>query len=103
MHSATLIMFAFFTGLVGLVTWLIARKQDHESSTGYFLAGRSEDRGQGRGPGRGAGQTATFHVYMTRPAEEPVTVQYATQDGTAEAGTDYRTATTAPRTPGPMH
>ena len=41
MHTATLITFVFFTGLVGLVTWLITRKQDHASSTGYFLAGRS--------------------------------------------------------------
>ena len=41
----------------------------------------------------GDGQTATFHVYLTRPAEKPVAVQYATQDGTAEAGRDYRAAT----------
>jgi len=41
MHAATLTTFVFFTGLVGLVTWLITRKQDHASSTGYFLAGRS--------------------------------------------------------------
>jgi len=41
MHTATLITFVFFTGLVGLVTWLVTRKQDHASSTGYFLAGRS--------------------------------------------------------------
>ena len=38
MHSATLITFVFLTGLVGLVTWLITSKQDHESSTGYSLA-----------------------------------------------------------------
>ena len=33
--------FLFFTGLVALVTWLITRHDDHESSQGYFLAGRS--------------------------------------------------------------
>jgi len=33
--------FVFFTGLVGLLTWLITRKDDHTSSQGYFLAGRS--------------------------------------------------------------
>ena len=41
MHVATLSTFVFFTGLVGLITWLITRKQDHASSTGYSLAGRS--------------------------------------------------------------
>ena len=37
----TLISFLFFTGLVALLTYLITRKDDHESSSGYFLAGRS--------------------------------------------------------------
>lgn len=37
----TLISFVFFTGLVGFLTWLITRKDDHDSSSGYFLAGRS--------------------------------------------------------------
>ena len=41
MPIVTLITFVFFTGLVGLVTWLITRRDDHGSSTGYFLAGRS--------------------------------------------------------------
>jgi len=36
-----LISFLAFTGLVGLITWIITRKDDHESSTGFFLAGRS--------------------------------------------------------------
>ena len=37
----TLTSFLAFTGLVGLLTWLITRRDDHESSQGYFLAGRS--------------------------------------------------------------
>jgi len=36
-----LISFLGFTGLVGFITWIITRKDDHESSTGFFLAGRS--------------------------------------------------------------
>ncbi len=37
----TLISFLFFTGLVAVLTWLLTRKDDHETSGGYFLAGRS--------------------------------------------------------------
>lgn len=37
----TLLSFALFTGLVGLITWLLTRHDNHESSSGYFLAGRS--------------------------------------------------------------
>ncbi len=37
----TLISFLFFTALVGAATWWITRKDDHDSSSGYFLAGRS--------------------------------------------------------------
>jgi len=37
----TLVTFVFFTGLVGLITWIVTRKDDHGTSTGYFLAGRS--------------------------------------------------------------
>ncbi len=37
----TLFTFFFFTGLVGLVTWLLTRRDDHGTSTGYFLAGRT--------------------------------------------------------------
>ncbi len=37
----TILSFFFFTALVGLLTWLLTRKDDHGSSTGYFLAGRS--------------------------------------------------------------
>ena len=40
----------------------------------------------------GAGRTATFRVYLTDPVEKPVTLTYATQDGTAEAGKDYTSA-----------
>ena len=41
MHSLTMISFLFFMGLVGLLTWYITRKDDHASSDGFFLAGRS--------------------------------------------------------------
>ena len=37
----TLGSFLFFTGLVGALTWWITRRDDHASSQGYFLAGRS--------------------------------------------------------------
>jgi SSS family solute:Na+ symporter len=37
----TLASFLFFTALVGLLTWLITRRDDHRSSEGYFLAGRT--------------------------------------------------------------
>ncbi|MEZ6088170.1 MAG: solute:sodium symporter family transporter [Pirellulaceae bacterium] len=37
----TILSFLFFTGLVGLLTWLITRRDDHQTSSGYFLAGRS--------------------------------------------------------------
>jgi solute:Na+ symporter, SSS family len=33
--------FILFTGIVGLLTWLITRKKEISSSEGYFLAGRS--------------------------------------------------------------
>jgi SSS family solute:Na+ symporter len=41
MPILTLASFAFFTGLVGLVTYLLTRGDDHGSSQGYFLAGRT--------------------------------------------------------------
>lgn len=37
----TILSFLFFTGLVGVLTWLITRRDDHASTSGYFLAGRS--------------------------------------------------------------
>ena len=37
----TMVSFLFFTGLVGVLTYFITRKDDHASSAGYFLAGRS--------------------------------------------------------------
>jgi solute:Na+ symporter, SSS family len=37
----TIFSFLFFTGLVGWATWWLTRGDDHSSSTGYFLAGRS--------------------------------------------------------------
>ncbi|MFT5128454.1 MAG: SSS family solute:Na+ symporter [Rhodothermales bacterium] len=36
-----LISFLFFTGLVAIVSYRMTHKDDHESSSGYFLAGRS--------------------------------------------------------------
>ena len=33
--------FLFFTALVAVLTWFFTRRDDHESSKGYFLAGRS--------------------------------------------------------------
>ncbi len=37
----TLVTFVLFTGLVGLLTWRITRRQRLDTSEGYFLAGRS--------------------------------------------------------------
>ena len=37
----TIITFAFFTALVGVITWFLTRGDDHGTSTGYFLAGRT--------------------------------------------------------------
>lgn len=36
-----ILTFLFFTALVGFLTWLLTRKDDHGTSTGYFLAGRT--------------------------------------------------------------
>ncbi len=41
MHALTLGSFLFFTGLVGLTTWILTRKDDHGTARGYFLAGRT--------------------------------------------------------------
>ncbi|MEQ1843016.1 MAG: solute:sodium symporter family transporter, partial [Verrucomicrobiales bacterium] len=37
----TILTFLFFTALVGVITWILTRKDDHGTSTGYFLAGRT--------------------------------------------------------------
>lgn len=37
----TLVSFVFFTGLVGLGTWLLTRKDKHDTNEGYFLGGRT--------------------------------------------------------------
>ena len=37
----TIISFVFFTGLVATLTFILTRKDDHDSSKGYFLGGRS--------------------------------------------------------------
>ncbi len=37
----TIISFIFFTALVAIITILLTRKDDHQSITGYFLAGRT--------------------------------------------------------------
>ena len=39
--TLTIISFVFFTGLVGALTYYLTRGDNHESSEGYFLAGRS--------------------------------------------------------------
>ena len=36
-----ILTFLFFTALVGVLTWFLTRKDDHGTSTGYFLAGRT--------------------------------------------------------------
>jgi SSS family solute:Na+ symporter len=41
MYLLTIVSFLFFTGLVGVLTWWITHKDDHSTSSGYFLAGRS--------------------------------------------------------------
>jgi solute:Na+ symporter, SSS family len=41
MHALTLASFLFFTGLVAFITWRITRRDDHKTSNGFFLAGRS--------------------------------------------------------------
>ena len=41
MDWITVASFLGFTALVAVLTWLITRRDDHSSSTGYFLAGRS--------------------------------------------------------------
>ncbi len=40
-EAVTIVSFLFFTGLVGLLTWWITRRDDHASTQGYFLAGRT--------------------------------------------------------------
>jgi SSS family solute:Na+ symporter len=40
-EAFTLISFLAFTALVAFVSWRATRSDDHETSTGYFLAGRS--------------------------------------------------------------
>lgn len=37
----TLLSFLFFTGLVAVLTWFFTRNDDHGTSQGYFLGGRS--------------------------------------------------------------
>jgi SSS family solute:Na+ symporter len=37
----TIVSFVLFTALVGVVTWIFTRRDDHSSSDGYFLGGRS--------------------------------------------------------------
>lgn len=39
--SISILSFLVFTSLVGFLTYVLTRKDDHDSSTGYFLAGRS--------------------------------------------------------------
>ncbi|MCR9297186.1 MAG: solute:sodium symporter family transporter, partial [bacterium] len=39
--ALTIFSFLLFTGLVAFLTWLITRNDDHKSTGGYFLGGRS--------------------------------------------------------------
>ena len=39
--SMTVITFLFFTALVAIATWLITRKDKHDSTDSYFLGGRT--------------------------------------------------------------
>lgn len=41
MQVITLGSFVFFTALVGLLTWILTRKDRHDTSAGYFLGGRT--------------------------------------------------------------
>ena len=41
MDLMSVISFGLFTALVGSLTWWLTRRDDHRSSQGYFLAGRS--------------------------------------------------------------
>lgn len=41
MGVLTIASFLFFTALVGFLTWRITRNDEHDSTSGYFLAGRS--------------------------------------------------------------
>lgn len=41
MYLITVLSFLFFTGLVGVLTWLYTRGDDHQSNDGFFLGGRS--------------------------------------------------------------
>src|SRR5688572_13033176 len=40
-YVLTLGSFVFFTALVGVLTWWLTRGDRHDTSTGYFLAGRT--------------------------------------------------------------
>lgn len=40
-HLTTMLSLIFFTALVGFATWLITRRDKRDTSTGFFLAGRS--------------------------------------------------------------
>ena len=41
MNALTIISFLFFTGLVAFITWRMTRKDEHSTSDGFFLGGRS--------------------------------------------------------------
>jgi len=41
MELIAIVSFVLFTGMVGLATWWLTRHDDHASTTGFFLAGRS--------------------------------------------------------------
>ncbi len=41
MNPLTIVSFLFFTGLVALITWRMTRGDEHSTSDGFFLGGRS--------------------------------------------------------------
>lgn len=41
MSNTTILSFVFFTALVGFITWLLTRKDNHKTNEGYFLGGRT--------------------------------------------------------------
>jgi uncharacterized protein len=66
------------------------RLSDHDAPVVYFFRGEAS-LSIGNATAM-EGQTATLTVTLSRPSAGPVTVAYATADGTAVAGSDYAAA-----------
>ena len=82
--------FVFFTGLVAILTYLLTRQDDHESSKGYFLGGRklggvviarSVDRVFRCGDGGRDPELVQLSVECVRHAVQPGRVQEYRQQG----------------------